>query len=50
MAQNRLFNLISIFTSVRRPQVKEINAVAHCENHYHHDFYCDARNRFATNY
>ncbi|WP_169630330.1 hypothetical protein [Flavobacterium sp. ASW18X] len=50
MAYNKLFNLISIFTSARRPEVKELNAVAHCENQYHHDFYCDAEKPFIANF
>ena len=42
--------IITAVTAQNAGGVKEINAVAHCENHYHHDFYCDVKNRFATNY
>lgn len=43
-----IFNLIEIFRSVRTSRSKAINAVSHCEQEQHHDFYCDMEKPFIS--
>ncbi len=48
--EKSVFNLIEIFRSTRRPETKSIISAAHCEQKYHHDFYCDAEKPFVKNF
>jgi len=43
-----IFNLIEIFRQPKKSEDKAINALAHCEKSYHHDFYCDAERPFIS--
>lgn len=40
--QQSIFNLIEIFSKAKKPVENNISFMAHCEQKYHHDFYCDA--------
>ncbi|WP_238934447.1 hypothetical protein [Aurantibacter crassamenti] len=44
-----IFNLIEIFRNGKRKPLKTINTTSHCEQKYHHDFYCDAKNPITSN-
>lgn len=41
-----IFNLIEIFRRSRKLAFQAINAVSHCEQEQHHDFYCDVEKPF----
>ncbi len=43
-----LFNLIEIFRNSKNSIISPINAQLHCEQKYHHDFYCDAEKPFIS--
>lgn len=49
MAQQSIFNLIEIFRNSRKATDKTLVVASHCEQKYHHDFYCDAENHLVTN-
>ena len=44
-----IFNLIEIFRSSPKQQ-QPLVAVEHCEQKFHHDFYCDAEKPFIQKY
>ncbi|MCB0372229.1 MAG: hypothetical protein KDD31_04365 [Muricauda sp.] len=44
-----IFNLIEIFRNSPKT-VQPIAASEHCEQKFHHDFYCDAEKPFIQNY
>lgn len=48
LQQPSIFNLIEIFSKPRSGHTTSINAVAHCEQKHHHDFYCDAEKPFVS--
>ena len=41
VARPSVFNLIEIFRSSRKATNHVLVAKAHCEQKYHHDFYCE---------
>jgi len=41
-----IFNLIEFFRRSRKLGSQAINAVSHCEQEQHHDFYCDTEKPF----
>ncbi|MEZ4809719.1 MAG: hypothetical protein R2819_05105 [Allomuricauda sp.] len=41
-----IFNLIEIFRTAQRPVANKLIAAEHCEQRYHHDYYCDAEKPF----
>ena len=43
-----IFNLIEIFRQGNITTRKRINTEAHCEQKYHHDYYCDAEKPFIS--
>jgi hypothetical protein len=43
-----IFNLIEIFRQTKKSSSESINAVSHCEQEQHHDFYCDAEKPFIS--
>lgn len=45
-----IFNLIEIFRSLKKNGALEAIPQNHCEQKYHHDFYCDAEKPFIENY
>nr|WP_299386543.1 hypothetical protein [Allomuricauda sp.] len=48
--EKSVFNLIEIFRATKRPEAKPAITTAHCEQKYHHDFYCDAEKPFIKNF
>ncbi len=48
--EKSIFNLIEIFRKPHKVQVKTVKASEHCEQEYHHDFYCDAEKPFVQTY
>lgn len=46
--QNSIFNLIEIFGRPQRATNKRQDSLSHCEEKYHHDFYCDAEKPFIS--
>ncbi|WP_156102214.1 hypothetical protein [Muricauda sp. MAR_2010_75] len=48
--EKSIFNLIEIFRTPQKVQAKRVNASEHCEQKYHHDFYCDAEKPFVQTY
>lgn len=48
--EKSIFNLIEIFRTSQRPVTKTVIATEHCEQKYHHDFYCDAEKPYIGNY
>lgn len=43
-----IFNLIEIFRQSDKVTQKVINSQSHCEQKYHHDYYCDAEKPFIS--
>ncbi|MEO9894124.1 hypothetical protein [Aurantibacter sp.] len=41
-----IFNLIEIFRKGKKAPLKSINVEVHCDQMYHHDFYCDGEKSF----
>lgn len=44
-----IFNLIEIFRTTRKSVTEEVVSGSHCEEKYHHDFYCDQEKPFVEN-
>ncbi|MRI01334.1 hypothetical protein GH721_12400 [Kriegella sp. EG-1] len=44
-----IFNLIEIFRNGKSAALNPINKSTHCEQKYHHDFYCDTENTIISN-
>ncbi len=49
-SEKSIFNLIEIFRKPQKVQVKKVNALEHCEQKHHHDFYCDAEKPFVQTF
>ena len=45
-----IFNLIEIFRTTKKPVANTVIPSAHCDQKYHHDFYCDAEKPFIENF
>lgn len=43
-----IFNLIEIFSKAEKNIIKTKDSKTHCEQKYHHDFYCDAERPFIS--
>jgi len=43
-----IFNLIEIFGKAKRNVLRIADSKTHCEQKYHHDFYCDAEKPFIS--
>ncbi len=43
-----IFNLIEIFGNTEKNNLKTKDSKTHCEQKYHHDFYCDAERPFIS--
>ncbi len=43
-----IFNLIAIFTKSQKVIQNKIAKLAHCEKHFHHDYYCDSEKPFIS--
>lgn len=43
-----IFNLIEIFRKSNKAVPTALNAVVHCEQKHHHDYYCDAEKPFIS--
>lgn len=50
LKQASIFNLIEIFGQPRATQANTFSTASHCEQKYHHDFYCDAEKPFVPMY
>ncbi|NVN17193.1 hypothetical protein GUA46_02480 [Muricauda sp. HICW] len=48
--ERSIFNLIEIFRTSQKTEVKTATVAEHCEQKYHHDFYCDAEQPFVQTY
>ena len=48
--EKSIFNLIEIFRTSQKPLANKVIAAEHCDQRYHHDFYCDAEKPFIQNY
>ena len=46
--EKSLFNLIEIFRSHKAVVAGPTISKTHCEEKYHHDFYCDAEKPFVS--
>lgn len=44
--EKSIFNLIEIFRTSQKTEVQPVAVSDHCEQHHHHDFYCDAEKPF----
>ncbi|WP_181899466.1 hypothetical protein [Flagellimonas nanhaiensis] len=44
--EKSIFNLIEIFRTSRKPATQALMAMDHCDQKYHHDFYCEAEKPF----
>ncbi|WP_375325793.1 hypothetical protein [Flagellimonas sp. GZD32] len=44
--EKSIFNLIEIFRTSQKTKLQAVKVSGHCEQHYHHDFYCDAEKPF----
>ena len=49
IAEKSIFNLIEIFKGSGKASTQNIISETHCEQKYHHDFYCDAEKPFVKN-
>ncbi len=47
-ATKSIFNLIEIFRGTGKPVAQHLTLEEHCEQKYHHDFYCDAEKPFVS--
>lgn len=45
-----IFNLIEIFRASKKPMTGRVIPAAHCDQKYHHDFYCDAEKPFTEQF
>ncbi len=43
-----IFNTIEIFRRGKKTTMTPLNTEKHCEQKYHHDFYCDAEKPFIS--
>jgi hypothetical protein len=48
--EKSIFNLIEIFRTSQKPMAQTVKASDHCEQKYHHDFYCNAEKPFVQTY
>nr|WP_321415579.1 hypothetical protein [uncultured Allomuricauda sp.] len=48
--EKSIFNLIEIFRTSQSAEKQTVLAAEHCEQKYHHDFYCDAEQPFIRTY
>ena len=48
--EKSIFNLIEIFRTPNKTVAQTVKAAEHCEQKYHHDFYCDAEKPFVQTY
>ncbi|MFD2100032.1 hypothetical protein [Flagellimonas iocasae] len=48
--EKSIFNLIEIFRTPQKATVQTVVVPEHCEQEYHHDFYCDAEKPYVQNY
>lgn len=48
--EKSVFNLIEIFRTSKRQDVKTVISASHCDQKYHHDFYCDAEKPYVKNF
>ncbi|WP_285650925.1 hypothetical protein [Allomuricauda sp. NBRC 101325] len=48
--EKSIFNLIEIFRTSQRTEVQPVAVSDHCEQYYHHDFYCDAEKPFVKTF
>jgi len=46
--EKSLFGLITIFRSTRAVAIEPTISKTHCDEKYHHDFYCDAEKPFVS--
>ncbi|MEY8781686.1 hypothetical protein AB9K32_14740 [Allomuricauda sp. XS_ASV26] len=50
ITEKSIFNLIEIFRTTPKTAVQTVRASEHCEQKYHHDFYCDVEKPFVQTY
>lgn len=43
-----IFNLIEIFGQSKKEVKRTLSTETHCEQKYHHDFYCDAEKPYIS--
>lgn len=48
--ERSIFNLIEIFRTSQKTGAQTVTVAEHCEQKYHHDFYCDAEQPFVPTY
>lgn len=48
--EKSIFNLIEIFRTPKESVTQTVKAAEHCEQKYHHDFYCDAEKPYVQTY
>nr|WP_297784240.1 hypothetical protein [uncultured Allomuricauda sp.] len=48
--EKSIFNLIEIFRTSQKSASQTVPVSEHCEQKYHHDFYCDAEQPFVQTY
>lgn len=48
--EKSIFNLIEIFRTSQKTVAQTVTVSEHCEQKYHHDFYCDAEQPFVPTY
>ncbi|WP_437396201.1 hypothetical protein [Flagellimonas lutimaris] len=48
--EKSIFNLIEIFRTSQKTQAQTVKVSKHCEEKYHHDFYCDVEKPFVQTY
>nr|WP_292964712.1 MULTISPECIES: hypothetical protein [unclassified Allomuricauda] len=48
--EKSIFNLIEIFRTSQKTNTQTVKVSEHCEQKYHHDFYCNVEKPFVQNY